>query len=217
MNNIGFLFDMDGVIVPNHEYHYLAWQETGKKYGAKIDEIFYMEKMNGRTLAELVKVVFEGRITGDDILKVSNEKEAIYRELYRPHLAPTPGLMDFLEESKDRGVPMVVGTSAPEENVIFTLDGLGIRNYFKGVVDASMVKKGKPEPEVYLKAAEMIQRDPTRCIVFEDAISGIQAGKNAKAKVIGLATSHAREELNADLIIDNFEDLKWSEIEKLMS
>ncbi len=217
MNNIGFLFDMDGVIVPNHEYHYLAWQEMGKKYGADIDEVFYREKMNGRTLTELVEVVFEGRIQASEVEKVGNEKEATYRELYQPYLAPTDGLIAFLERAKSKNIPMVVGTSAPVENVIFTLDGLKIRDYFVGVVDAGMVTKGKPEPEVYLKSAALISRAPSNCIVFEDAISGIKAGVNAGSKVIALATSHAREELTADLIIDDFTQLLWSDIEKLMS
>ena len=112
MKEIGLLFDMDGVIIANHKYHYLAWQETAKNHGAKIDEVFYREKMNGRTLKELIEVVFEGRISGEEAIKVGNEKEGIYRELYRPHLSPTPGLIDFLNLAKSKNVPMVVGTSA---------------------------------------------------------------------------------------------------------
>mgnify|MGYP002653324011 FL=1 len=112
---------------------------------------------------------------------------------------------------------MAVGTSAPQENVIFTLDELDLRKYFIGVVNDSMVVHGKPDPEVYLKGAELVNRKPAECIVFEDAVSGIQAGKAAGSKVIGLATSHSREELDADLIIDNFSQLEWEQIESLLS
>ena len=112
---------------------------------------------------------------------------------------------------------MFVGTSAPVENVNFTLDGLSIRSYFRGVVDDRAVTKGKPDPEVYLKCASLAERDPKNCIVFEDAVSGIIAGKAAGAKVIGLATSHKREELEADLIVDNFESVNLEVIKTLMN
>ncbi|MFT7030373.1 MAG: HAD superfamily hydrolase (TIGR01509 family) [Marinoscillum sp.] len=212
MNKLGFLFDMDGVIVANHEYHYLAWQQIAAKYGADIDEEFYRLNMNGRTLTELVEVVFEGRVAGDKVHEIGSEKEKAYRDLYAPHLAPTNGLIDFLESALAANIPMVVGTSAPVENVIFTLDGLNIRHYFKGVVDAGMVTKGKPEPEVYLKSAAMIERSASDCIVFEDAISGLKAGQSAGAKTVALATSHKREELFGDMIIDDFTQIDLDQI-----
>lgn len=213
---IGLIFDMDGVIVHNNEYHYLAWQKLAKKYNVKITRKYYREKMNGRTLMELMEIIFDGELDKSQALSVGLEKEAIYRELYAEHREATKGLIPFLELAKSKNIPMVVGTSAPKENVVFTLDGLDLRKYFVGVVDDSMVTKGKPEPEVYLKCAEMIKREPQRCIVFEDALSGIKAGQRAGAKVIALATSHAREELSADLIIDDFSQLKWEQVEALL-
>ena len=213
---IGLIFDMDGVIVHNNEYHYLAWQKLAKKYNVKITRKYYREKMNGLTLMELMEIIFDGELDKSQALSVGLEKEAIYRELYAEHREATKGLIPFLELAKSKNIPMVVGTSAPKENVVFTLDGLDLRKYFVGVVDDSMVTKGKPEPEVYLKCAEMIKREPQRCIVFEDALSGIKAGQRAGAKVIALATSHEREELSADLIIDDFSQLKWEQVEALL-
>ncbi|MFH6982861.1 HAD family hydrolase [Marinoscillum luteum] len=213
---IGLIFDMDGVIVHNNEYHYLAWQKLAKKYNVKITRKYYREKMNGRTLMELMEIIFDGELDKSQALSVGLEKEAIYRELYAEHREATKGLIPFLELAKSKNIPMVVGTSAPKENVVFTLDGLDLRKYFVGVVDDSMVTKGKPEPEVYLKCAEMIKREPRKCIVFEDALSGIKAGQRAGAKVIALATSHTREELSADLIIDDFSQLKWEQVEALL-
>ena len=213
---IGLIFDMDGVIVENHQYHYLAWQKIAAKHGITIDEVFYREKMNGRTLKKLMKVVFEREMSDEEAKSIGLEKEAIYRDLYKDHRKPTTGLIKFLEEAKEKGIPMAVGTSAPKENVEFTLDDLDLRKYFVGVVDDSMVVHGKPDPEVYLKGAELVNRKPEECIVFEDAVSGIQAGKAAGSKVIGLATSHSREELDADLIIDNFSDLSWQQITDLL-
>lgn len=217
MNEIGLIFDMDGVIVDNHEYHYMAWQRLAGKRGVEITEEYYRLNMNGRTIDELVKIVFNLDVSKEEAREIGMEKEEIYRELYNDHRTPTKGLIDFLESAKNLEIPMIVGTSAPNQNVTFTLDGLDLRKYFLGVVDDLMVTKGKPNPEVYLKCAEAIGRKPENCIVFEDAVSGIKAGKGAGAKVVGLATSHKREELSADLIIDNFEGFSLNDVKSVLS
>ena len=172
----------------NHDYHFQAWKELAGNRGVEITEEFYREKMNGRTLRELVRVVFDLEISNEEAKVIGNEKEEIYRDLYRNHRKTTPGLINFLKMARDLQIPMIVGTSAPPENVAFTLDGLDLRQYFLGVVDAEMVTKGKPEPEVYLKCAQAIDRKPEKCVVFEDAISGITAGQRAGSKVVALAT-----------------------------
>jgi len=206
MQEIGLIFDMDGVIIDNHEYHYHAWQKTSEKYGGvPFEEEFYREKMNGKTLAKLIEVVYpNNNFSKEEAHDIGMEKEAIYRDLYKDHRKPMTGLIEFLELAKSKGIPMVVGTSAPVENVEFTLDCLDLRKYFVGVVDASMVSHGKPDPEVYLKCAEMIGKDPANCIVFEDAPLGMEAGHNAGANVIALATSHTRDEIDEQYIFDDF-------------
>ncbi len=213
----GLLFDMDGVIIDNHQYHFLSWQKLAEKHHIEITEEFYRTQMNGRTFKGIVEVVFKGEIPLEDARAIAYEKERIYRELYQPHLKPTEGLMDFLEAAREAGIPLVVGTSAPVENVDFTLDGLNIRDYFKGVVDDRAVSKGKPDPEVYLKCAKLAGMSPENCVVFEDAVSGIKAGKAAGAKVIGLATSHKRHELEADLIVDNFTQIDLDVIQEVLN
>ncbi|MEM6643374.1 MAG: HAD family phosphatase [Bacteroidota bacterium] len=212
---LGLLFDMDGVIVNNHEYHFLAWQKLAEKHKIEITEEFYRKKMNGRTFNGIMEVLFDGTIAEEKARDIGTEKEQIYRELYKPHLAPTAGLISFLDEMKARNIPMAIGTSAPVENVVFTLDGLNIRDYFAGVVDDKAVTQGKPHPEVYLKCAELLQIPPKDCIVFEDAVSGITAGKAAGAKTVALATSHKKEELQADMIIDDFTQLRLDDLLKL--
>jgi beta-phosphoglucomutase len=216
MREIGLIFDMDGVIVDNHEYHYLAWQKLAAKRGVEITEEYYRLNMNGRTIDDLVKLVFQLDVSKEEARAIGMEKEEIYREVYREHRKPTKGLISFLKLAQDLEIPMIVGTSAPFQNVEFTLDGLDLRQYFLGVVDDSMVVNGKPNPEVYLKCAEAIDRKPENCVVFEDAILGIQAGKSAGAKVIGLATSHKREEISADLIIDDFQDFTMQDVKAVL-
>ncbi len=219
MQEIGFIFDMDGVIIDNHEYHYHAWQKTSEKHGGvAFGEQFYREKMNGKTLSKLIEVVFpNNHFSQEKAYAIGMEKEMIYREIYQNDLKPTSGLIPFLEMARDKSIPMVVGTSAPVENVEFTLDGLDLRKYFVGVVDASMVSHGKPDPEVYLKCAKLVDRKPENCIVFEDAPLGMQAGHSAGSKVVALSTSHTRDEIDETYIFDDFTQITWESIKEVFN
>jgi len=216
MDNIAILFDMDGVIVDNHEYHLKSWLKFFDEHGVSMSEEEYKQKVNGRTMDEILPKILNRNMGREEIRKLGGQKEETYREMYRPHIQPTPGLTHFLQNLKDHNIPFAVATSAPPANVDFTLGHTGLRETFSAIVDDTMVKEGKPAPEVYLTAAKAINMPPDTCIVFEDALLGIQAGKKANMKVVAVATTHTREELEAegaDLIIDDFSGL---EMEKLL-
>lgn len=215
MKEIGLIFDMDGVIVNNHQFHYMAWKKLGEKHGIEISPDYYRTSMNGRTIRELVQTVFTD-VPESDIRMLGDEKESTYRELYKDLITPNQGLIELLELAKSQNIPMAVGTSAPLINVEFTIDRLNLRHYFKDILDERAVTKGKPHPEIYLKCATAINRPPSACIVFEDAVSGIQAGQAAGSKVVALATSHKREELEADLIIDDFVGFGMEQIREVL-
>lgn len=207
MNSIALLFDMDGVIVDNHEFHLKSWLGFFEKHDIKISEEEYKAKINGRTMENIIPKLFGRDMSHEEIWEIGEEKEALYRELYRPHIKPTEGLITFLSEVVKQGILRTVSTSAPPANVDFTLKHTGLRSYFPTIIDSTMVTHGKPDPEVYLKSAEALGMEPSQCVVFEDAILGIQAGKNAGMKVVGVATTHSRQELEAedtDLVIDDF-------------
>lgn len=221
MNNppLAALFDMDGVLVDNHRFHAESWQQFATCYGRSITPEQYAQYINGRVAADSLPYVMQRTLLAEEIHTLTEEKEAIYRELYAPTLAPTPGLISFLTELKQQGVPMAVGTSAPVSNIAFTLDGTGIREFFSAVVDASMISRGKPDPEIYLTAAQRLGVSPDRCVVFEDAFSGIEAGLRAGMRVVALATTHTREELahtGAHLIIDDFGGITLSVLMRTM-
>ncbi|QIP14160.1 HAD family phosphatase [Spirosoma aureum] len=214
------LFDMDGVIVDNTDFHINAWLQFAQQKGIPLTRDQYIDHINGRVSADAMAYVFQRPIQPGELIVLTEEKEAIYRELYRPHLQPAPGLISLLEALKARNVPTAIGTSAPMSNVHFTLDGLLLRPYFDTVVDASMVKHGKPDPEIYLKAAERVGVEPTRCVVFEDAFAGIQAGLRAGMAVIAVATTLTRDELassGASLIVDDFIGLTVDAIREVVN
>lgn len=220
MSSIGLLFDMDGVIVDNHKFHLKSWLSFFEKYGVDMSEEEYKAKVNGRTMSAILPDILNRDMSEKEIQELGEEKEQVYRDIYRPHIKPTSGLVTFLAELSRQQIPRTVSTSAPPQNVDFTLKYTGLRSYFPTIIDATMVTHGKPNPEVYLKSAEALGLKPEQCVVFEDAILGIQAGKNAGMKVVGVATTHTKEELeaeNTDLVISDFCELSLTALREQLN
>jgi beta-phosphoglucomutase family hydrolase len=214
------LFDMDGVLVDNTDYHINAWLQFAQRHGFPLTKDQYVDNINGRVSADAMAYVFRRPIVTDELASLTEEKESVYRELYAPYLKPTPGLLAFLDQLKAENIKLAVGTSAPVSNVSFTLDGLLLRPYFDAIVDASMIQHGKPNPEIYLTAAQRLGIDPAYCVVFEDALAGIEAGLRAGMTVIALATTHTHAELadtGAALIIDDFTGLTVDAVRSLVA
>jgi beta-phosphoglucomutase len=216
MNEFGVLFDMDGVIINSYHYHLQSIKVFAEKYGFRLDEKEIMFNYFGRQNRVWIPALFDKSITEDEIEVLAEEKEAIYRQLYAPHIEPIAGLLSFLQELADRNVPMSVGTSAPRSNVDFVLEKTGCKKYFMGIIDDSMAKVGKPDPDVFLQAARLIDMPPQKCIVIEDSLAGIESGKRAGSKVIAMATTHKRDELPpTDLIADDFLQLNYQKLQHL--
>ncbi|MGL4364193.1 MAG: HAD family hydrolase [Bacteroidales bacterium] len=216
MKDFGVIFDMDGTIICNVSYHILAFQEFCKRHGlVMLKENFH--QYNGMVGSEIMRSLFGQHLSDEETKLLEDEKEAIYRDLYRPHLALTAGLATLLEELKKNNIPMSVGSSAPDDNIDFILDGLNIRHYFKAIINASQITHGKPHPEVFLKAAEAMQLPASRCVVMEDALAGVEAALRAKMKVIGITSICSSEELsNAHITIPNFTDVNLQTIANLL-
>ena len=212
------IFDMDGVIVDNGEFHQKAWQEFSNRYNIPFSDEKFQNDYFGRTNEQVLPEMFNRDLSENEIKKLGEEKEEIYREIYRPHLNPLPGLMEFLKELKKNEIPMGVATSAPQENVDFILEGLGIREFISEIVTDSMVKRGKPDPEIYLKAAEMLNRKPENCVVFEDSKSGTKAAWDAGTKVVAVTTTlPAEKHRHAHRIVSDFKNVTLSFVAGLFS
>ena len=190
----GFIFDMDGVVVDNHQYHFKAWMEFAQKYKFPLDATIYRDTFNGKTNADLFRMIF-GDISQDQINAYAEEKESNYQKLYEKEMKPMKGLIDFLDYLHRHQYKVALGTSAPTKNVDFTLDKLFLRKYFHVILDGPQVKNGKPDPEVYLMCAAKLELDPKHCVVFEDSLAGLESGKRAGCSIVGVATSHEAYEL----------------------
>lgn len=206
----GIIFDMDGVVVDNHSYHFEAWMAFAKKYDFELNEDIYREKYNGKTNADLFRMIFGEKISDEEVRKYAEEKEGLYKERYEKHMRPMKGLVEFLDFLLRSKIKIALGTSAPPMNVDFILDGLFLRKYFQVIVDGSMVKKGKPDPEVYQMCCDRLGLRPENCVVFEDALLGIESAQRAGCKAVGVATSHEAYELRAktDKIIFDFTEAR---------
>ncbi len=203
---VALIFDMDGVLVDNHSWHFEAFAEFGKRHGLDIRKEDF-SKHFGSTNHVIMNSLFNNNISEALIVAFGKEKESIYREMYRPFIKPVEGLAAFLKFASGKGIPIALATSAPHENVKFTLEATGLSNYFTEITDSSMVTKGKPDPQVYLLTAEKLGVQPADCVVFEDSIPGILSAKNAGMQVIGVATTHKPDELlmYVNEIIMNFD------------
>jgi beta-phosphoglucomutase len=197
---------MDGVIVDNHQWHLDAFIEFGKRHGLHITRENF-SKYFGSTNSLIMNSLFGGKLTKAEIESLSNEKEEIYREMYRSSIQPVAGLQSFLSKIEELGIKIALATSASKENVTFTLQATGLESYFQIITDASSVTHGKPDPQVYLVTAQKLGVQPYECIVFEDSIAGIASAKSAGMQVIGVATTYKSQELlmYVNEIIMNFE------------
>lgn len=210
------LFDMDGVIADTNPTHKKIIKIFCDKHGISFTEDFLVKKVYGRTNKEWLPELF-GNISEKELNSYGDEKEKMFRDLYKEKLEPVRGLDQFLQQMKVKDVKMAVATSAPKENADFILSNLGIEHYFEAILDSSHVEKGKPHPQVYLKVSASINSDPDNCIVLEDSLAGVKAGLDAGCKVIGITTTHSKEELsNCHLVIDDFTDLDYEKLERLM-
>ena len=196
MGQRAVLFDMDGVVIDNLPYHVDAWLLYCESHGIHLTrEIFYKD-LNGLNSKDTFEWLLKREITREEIIEMEEEKEEIYRGFYKPFLSPAPGLMDFLALLKANGIKTALGTSAGPGNIDFILDGLGIRAEFDAVIGGAEVTKGKPDPEIYVRAAGLVHVSPEDCWVIEDSLQGIEAGLSAGMKVVGMTTSHSPDELS---------------------
>jgi beta-phosphoglucomutase len=197
MKTSAFIFDLNGTMVNDMEYHIKAWHHILNdelKAGLSWEEV--KSNMYGKNEELLDRVFGQGHFTNEQIDRITLSKETRYQEAFRPHLELIAGLPAFLRQAQEKKVPMAIGSAAIPFNIDFVLDNLAIRHYFKTVVSASDVALSKPDPETFLKAAKQIGVIPGSCLVFEDAPKGVESALRAGMRCIVLTTMHEKEEFD---------------------
>ena len=207
MNYKAFLFDLNGTLIDDMDYHIRAWHRIFNSLGADLTLEQTKAECYGKN-HEAIERVFPGRFSVKEKDKMSIDKETEYQHEYRPHLKLLAGLDDFLKHAKDNKIKMAIGSAAIMYNIDFVLNGLNIRHYFDAIVSADDVARSKPDPETFTRCAELLNVSPKDCLVFEDAPKGVEAADNAGMDCIVLTTMHSAEEFqqykNIKLIISDF-------------
>ncbi len=191
----GFIFDLNGTMIDDMAYHVKAWSNIlNNDLNAGLDYEGVKKEMYGKNSEVLERIFGKGKFTGEEMDRLSMEKERRYQAAYLPELRLIRGLQQLLDEAKAQGVGMAIGSAAIPFNIDFVLDNLQIRSYFDTIVSADDVRISKPHPETYLKCADNLGLAPEDCLVFEDAPKGVEAAENAGMKAIVLTTLHGPED-----------------------
>jgi beta-phosphoglucomutase family hydrolase len=183
------LFDMDGTLVHNMPTHNQAWKDTLAEAGVHVDLEEFNHATVGKTNREILRLMLGAELSESDIQYWGGRKENLYRARFAHLREPLPGLQNLLEQARGLGLLMAVATAAPPDNISFILDELDLRRYFQVVVGAHNVQHGKPHPDLFLKSAEALEVEPTACLVFEDALNGLEGARRAGMKAILICTT----------------------------
>ncbi|NQU55119.1 MAG: beta-phosphoglucomutase [Bacteroidetes bacterium] len=210
------IFDLDGVIVDTAKYHYKAWKALANSLGFDFTEQDN-ELLKGVSRVRSLEILLEiGGKNFDEQKKIefANRKNSEYVG-YISQMTPDeilPGVTEMLQSVKDAGLKIVLGSAS--KNAPLILEKINLEHFFDAVIDGNKVSKAKPDPEVFLKGANAANVDPEQCIVFEDAIAGIEAAQNAKMKTIGVGDPQVLR--NADAVISGFAGLTVHELLKMV-
>lgn len=208
MKNLAVIFDMDGVICHTNPYHSLAFKSFFKKRDLHPSNEEFALHMFGKSNSYILKHFLGREVVGEEFKAFEFEKESLFREIYADNIETIPGYLDFLISLKSNNFKTGVATSAPRANLNLIMNFLGFENHMESILASENVKKHKPDPEVYITSALNLNVPISNCVVFEDSFSGISAALNAHMKVIGVLSSHTKEDLPpCDLYINDYSEI----------
>lgn len=209
----GAIFDWDGVIIDSFSQHKEAWHRLAHEAGQPIPAGAF-ERGFGMTNDRIILEILGWPTDAREIEQLSRRKELLYRDvLGETEVEPLPGVAALLDALRAAAVPCAIASSTELENISVVLGLLGFREYFQAIVSADDVTRGKPDPEVFLLAAERLGISPQQCIVFENAVVGVRAGHAAGMKVVGVATTNPAAALDAaDRVVRRLDELDVHEL-----
>lgn len=207
------LWDLDGTLVDSEEFHWLSWRDTMRGEGVELTYAQFLASFGQRN-----DRILAAWLPGSDrerAQRIGDQKETEYRRLVEAHgLNPLPGAREWLVALRDAGWKQSIASSAPGQNVVTMLQVLGLESHVDAIVSAEDVTIGKPDPQVFLKAAEKLAVPPARCVVVEDAAAGVEAGRRAGMRTIGVTRNGT---LEADVFVASLEDLAPDVFERLLA
>ena len=207
------IFDMDGVICHTNPYHSRAFRAFFAKRDLNPTDEEFAQHMFGKSNSYILQHFLQREIVGEEFVQMEDEKESLFRELYEPYVEPIAHFSEFLQDLKAHGIKTAVATSAPRANLDLILGKLDLSASMDSFMASEDVTKHKPDPQVYLTSAERLGMKPENCVVFEDSFSGVSAAINADMKVVGVLSSHTKEELPpCDDYIENYSKMTFERV-----
>jgi beta-phosphoglucomutase len=211
-NKQAFIFDMDGVLTDNMRFHADSWVELFSDFGLQgLDAERYLVETAGMKGLDVLRYFLDPQISEREAERLTELKDFLYRVMSRERIKAMPGLGGFLDAAEKRGVQLGIGTGAGPKNIEYVLGLLNMTNTFQAIVDPSQVRHGKPEPDIFLRAASLLNAAPSDCIVFEDALPGVEAARKAGMQCVAVTTTNQADAFsqfdNVLQIIDDFTSL----------
>ena len=219
MPELGFIFDWDGVVVDSSALHEKSWEALAQEINRPLPQNHFKQgfgKCNEIIIPEILKWPNDRQQVKD----WGKRKEDLYREFAKEAgIQMLTGMKDFLQDMQRHQIPAVIGTSTGKENIALAFEQLGIEGFFIGAICSEDVTRGKPDPEVFLKAAKLLQLPPGQCVVFEDSTHGIKAARAGGMKAVGIKTSQtaaALSQAGAHKLFGSPKELTIRSIQELM-
>ena len=216
MPPLAVIFDMDGVLVDSYHAHYESWKHLYGELGVEYSEEAFGADF-GRTSRDIIRRTLGDDLTDQRVAEMDRHKEEVYRDILRANFPAMDGASELIHALAEDGFRLAIGSSGPPENVALVLECLAGGQRFDATVTADDVTRGKPDPQVFLLAAERLRVPPAACAVVEDAVHGITAAKRAGMAAIGLTGTLQRDELAAaDAVVDSLRQLSPERIRALI-
>jgi len=213
LNARAVLWDMDGTLIDSMPQHWLAWQDILRQINRTVEHSVWNQTVGMRN-SEIIPLLFPDMSPAESAY-VDQAKEARYRErIELDGIELLPGVAEWIQRFKAAGWKQAIASSAPPENVATIAHVLHLNGTFEAMISGTDVQRGKPDPDIFLAAAQRLNVLPQHCLVIEDASTGIEAAHRAGMKAIGVLNTHPR--LEADLVIKSLEELSWEMIENLI-
>lgn len=213
------IFDFDGVVIDSHDAHGRSWFALAEELGHELTHETFVSTFGQRNESILPFLGWAQEGDSAHIQQLGDRKEGLYREILRAEgIEPLPGVLALLRDLQANGIPCAIGTSTPRANVECVLELTGLAGYFSDIAASEDVSRGKPDPEVFLKAAAKLGVDPVECVVIEDAQVGLRAARAAGMKALGVTTTHPAGSLapeNPDRIVNSLEEVSVSNLREL--
>ena len=215
------LWDLDGTIIDSSDQHYRAWRATLGQRDMVYEHKDFLAGF-GQSNQSVLTALFHGHLSGVEIKALSDEKEAVYRQIVASEgIAPLPGVLDWLGRFEENRLVQVVSSSAPMANIVATIGVLDIADYFRVFMSGATLPRGKPDPSIFLHSAQALDLAPAECIVIEDSIHGVEAARRAGMACVAVGDL-SRDKALADLlertpgppctVVNSLTELTWARL-----